>query len=73
MRNYLEELTNEERIESRKLRSQRTKEITEEFTFGHRCSDRAIEFIRKHKDEDFLLVVSYDEPHGPFLCPEEYY
>ena len=46
--------------------------IDADFTFGRRCSDRALDFISKHHDEDFLLVVSYDEPHHPFICPEPY-
>jgi len=72
MRCYLEELTPEERILSRQLESIRHMPVTREFTFGHRCSNRALRFMQEHKDEDFFLVVSYDEPHGPFLCPPEY-
>lgn len=68
MRNYLEELTPEERRLSREARTNDL-EITADFTFGHRCSNRAIDFLAKHHDKDFLLVVSYDEPHHPFLCP----
>src|SRR5699024_3849204 len=41
-------------------------------TWGHRCSDRAIDFLQKAHTDPFLLVVSYDEPHGPFTCPPEY-
>jgi uncharacterized sulfatase len=71
MRNYLEELPEEERIRSRK--SSTAKEgISEEFTFGHRCSNRAIDFLSRYNTSDFFLTVSYDEPHGPFLCPEPY-
>lgn len=73
MRNYLEELTEEERYLSRQTESMETHNITEDFTFGHRCSDRAIDFIRQKKEEDYFLVVSYDEPHGPFLCPKEFW
>ncbi|MHA1915570.1 MAG: sulfatase-like hydrolase/transferase [Promethearchaeota archaeon] len=73
MRNYLEELTEEERLESRRHRGQRSHDISADFTFGYRCSSRAIEFIQQHCHEDFLLVVSYDEPHGPFVCPNKYY
>ena len=40
--------------------------------YGYRCTQRALDFLEKHKDEDFLLVISYDEPHGPALCPIEY-
>lgn len=73
MRNYLEELTEEERYLSRQTESMEQYDIKEEFTYGHRCSNRAIDFIEKHQDEDYFLVVSYDEPHGPFLCPREFW
>ncbi len=75
MRNYLEELTPEERYLSRQTESMEKYDIKEEFTYGHRCSDRAIDFLKKHRDspKDYFLVVSYDEPHGPFLCPREFW
>jgi uncharacterized sulfatase len=69
---YLEELTREERLLSRKpLTPDQIHEygITEDFTYAHRCSNRAIDFLSKYGDEDFFLVVSYDEPHGPSICP----
>ena len=69
MRNYLEELTPEDRLRSRKTSTCRDADMTADLTFGRRCSNRAIDFLHKHADEPFLLVVSYDEPHGPFLCP----
>ncbi|MCL2645477.1 MAG: sulfatase-like hydrolase/transferase [Phycisphaerales bacterium] len=71
MRNYLEELSPEDRTRSRKMSTNRDP-ITADFTFSHRCSNRAIDFLQKHKNEDFLLIVSYDEPHGPCLCPPPY-
>lgn len=71
MRCYLEELTDDERLRSRQASTNR-EGISADFTFGHRCSNRAIDFLEKHADEDFLLAVSYDEPHGPFLCPPPY-
>jgi len=46
--------------------------VTAEFTHAHRTADRAIEFIRRHRHEDFFLVVSIDEPHHPFICPEPF-
>jgi len=71
---YLEELTEKERLLWR--RELKTPEnihkygITEEFTWAHRCSNRAIEFLSKQNGESpFFLVVSYDEPHGPSTCP----
>ena len=68
MRNYLEELDDDERLLSRDVR---TNDLLIEagFTFGHRCSNRAIDFLQSHQEDDFFLALSYDEPHHPFLCP----
>jgi uncharacterized sulfatase len=72
MRNYLDELSPEDRIRSR---DQRTlgQDIRDDFFFGHRCSNRAVQYLEAHRNRDFLLVVSYDEPHGPYLCPKRFY
>ena len=72
MRNYLEELSDSERLLSRTQDGMKEANIAREFTFGNRCSNRAIDFLQKHNNEDFFLVVSYDEPHDPYLCPEPY-
>lgn len=72
MRNYLEELTPEDRLRSRQTKLNEDPGLTEDFCYGHRLSNRAIQFLSNHHDEDFLLVVSYDEPHGPFVCPRPY-
>ncbi|MBS1813374.1 MAG: sulfatase-like hydrolase/transferase [Acidobacteria bacterium] len=71
-RDYLMELTPEERKRSRNAHLSRDPKLEASFTFAHRCSNRAIDFIEKHKNEDFLLVVSYDEPHGPSVAPTKY-
>ena len=72
MRNFLQELNTEERIESRKKLRDGGKEVKAESTFAHRVVDRALDFIEKYKDRDFFLTVSLDEPHGPYRCPEPY-
>ena len=72
MRCYLEELSPEDRVRSRQTRTMYQEEIAADFTFGHRCSQRAIDFLARHATEDFLLVLSYDEPHGPHLCPKPF-
>ena len=72
MRCYLEELTPEERVRSRSPLLNRSPGLKADFTYAHRCSNRAVDFMRKHANQDFLLVVSYDEPHHPYLCPEPY-
>ncbi|HEY3375897.1 MAG TPA: sulfatase-like hydrolase/transferase [Armatimonadota bacterium] len=69
MRCYLEELTPEERLRSRQTTTNMDPDLRAEFTFGHRVSDRAIDFLATSGTDDFLLVVSYDEPHHPYLCP----
>jgi uncharacterized sulfatase len=73
MRLYLEELSPEDRVRSRRAQTMTGDGgISEGFTFGHRVSNRAIDFLEKSGGQDFFLTVSYDEPHGPFLCPEPY-
>ena len=72
MRNYLEELSDDDRVRSRKASTSRDPDLTADFTYAHRCSNRAIDFIEKHKSEDYFLVVSYDEPHDPFICPKPF-
>ena len=72
MRRYLEELSYDDRKNSRSAEVMRQNGVTEDFTFGHRCSERAIDFLKNHSRDDYLLVVSYDEPHGPSVCPEPY-
>lgn len=74
---YLNELTEEQKTLWRTgLGSQSKLEehaITREFTWANRCSQRAEKFLKsRNPDEPFVLVVSYDEPHGPFTCPPEY-
>ncbi len=69
MKNYLEELSDEDRIRSRNPDTAFAEDMTEDFTYGHRCSNRALKFLDNNHDKDFFLTVSYDEPHGPCLCP----
>jgi len=75
-RNYLDSLANdEERSLSRKmLDAKQVAEhgITAEFTHAHRTAAKAREFILRHKHDDFFLVVSIDEPHHPYICPEPF-
>ncbi len=73
MKNYLDELTPEERLKSRKPETMEQEDIPAEFTFAHRCSNRAVHFLEQYQNDDFLLCVSYDEPHHPSLCPDDYW
>ena len=72
MRNYLEELSEADRLRSRQTFSPDAPPVDAGFTFGRRCADRARDFLQRHANEDFLLVLSFDEPHGPCLCPEPF-
>ncbi len=69
MRCYLEELSETERVKSRSPEIAYREGFDETFTFAHRCSDRAVCYLEEHRGQDFFLTVSYDEPHGPALCP----
>ncbi|GAB5561777.1 MAG: sulfatase-like hydrolase/transferase [Synoicihabitans sp.] len=75
-RNYLDSLPDDHsRALSRKVLGPKEVAdygITEEFTHAHRIADRARAYIEAHKDQDFFLIVSIDEPHHPFICPEPY-
>lgn len=73
MRNFLDELTPKERILSRKNMGLRNDDPSEESTFAHRCSNRAIDYLEKYKDKDFFLTLSLDEPHDPSICPRRFF
>lgn len=72
--NYLAELTDEEiglwRNGLNSVEDLQQHGIDETFTWAHRISNRAVDFLRQpaRADEPFLMVVSYDEPHHPFTC-----
>lgn len=72
MRDYLMELSPEDRVRSRDPKTGNDPSWTADMCFGHRVTNRAIEFLADQKGRDFLLCVCYDEPHGPSLCPREY-
>lgn len=68
MKNYMDELTPEERVIARDDSSSE-KGIPADFTFASRITKRALNFMEKFQDQDYFLVISYDEPHDPCLCP----
>lgn len=72
MKNYLDELSTEERYKSRQTETMETENWPQEKTFAHRVSNKAIAFLENHQEDDYFLVVSYDEPHDPFICPEPF-
>ncbi len=47
--------------------------FTESHMWGHRVADRAIDFLEQTGDDPFILAVSFDEPHGPYVAPPEYW
>lgn len=76
MRNFIDELPDAEaRLNSRKNMAEvyfTDGDVKEEDTYAYRCANRAVDFIKKYKDEDFFLTVSFDEPHDPSQCPRAY-
>src|SRR3984957_4570684 len=72
MRDYLSELSPADRMRSRNPETGDDPTWTAEYCYGHRCTNRAVDFLKKHREKNFLLVIAYDEPHGPSLCPIEY-
>lgn len=72
MRNFLDELTPEERVRSRKAMVFHKEDPKEEDTYAHRCTDRALAFIEAYRDKDFFLTLSMDEPHDPYICPKRF-
>jgi uncharacterized sulfatase len=73
--NYLAELSDDQITAWRGIKTLddlRKHAITAEFTWAHRISDRAIRFLEQPDERPFLLVLSYDEPHHPYVCPPEY-
>ncbi len=47
--------------------------FSEENIWGHRVADRALDFLEQVGDDPFLLLVSFDEPHSPYVAPAEYW
>ena len=72
MRDYLSELSPVDRMRSRKPETGLDGSWGEEMCYGHRVTNRAVDFLSRHKGQEFFLAVAYDEPHGPCLCPLEY-
>ena len=72
MRRYLTELTQEERQRSRRPSTGDDPSWTAEKCYGHRVTNRAVDFLANYEGKDFVLAVAYDEPHDPSLCPIEY-
>ena len=71
-RNFLDELTEEERKKSRQPMQTRLDDPKEEDTYAHRCADRAIRFLEEFREKDFFLTLSLDEPHDPSVCPRRF-
>ena len=72
MRDYLNELSPEQRVRSRNSATGKDASWKAEDCFAHRCTNRFVELLKKQKGKDGFLAVCYDEPHDPSLCPIEY-
>lgn len=74
MRNFLDELPDDDaRRLSRKNMVLRRDDPPEEDTYAHRCTDRALRFLEAHREQDFFLTLSFDEPHDPSVCPRRFF
>ncbi len=69
---YLNELTEDQRVLSRQSDSAYEDWLTADFTYAHKTCNRALKFLEHNVDTDFFLTVSFDEPHGPSICPAPY-
>ena len=47
--------------------------VTGEGYLSDDLTERAIEFIRKHRDDPFFVYVPYNIPHSPMQVPDEYW
>lgn len=67
---YLDELGSDaQRVQSRQSESSYEDWMTEDFTYAHKTCNRALDFLADNVGTDFFLTVSFDEPHGPSICP----
>lgn len=39
----------------------------------HKCASKAIELLREHRDEKFLLAVGFVRPHYPMVAPRQFF
>ena len=65
----------ENKIDVLTIEDLETNQIDETFTWAHRISNRAMNYLdtkSPQDDQPFLMVLSYDEPHHPFTCPPQY-
>lgn len=72
MRDYLMELTPEERVLSRKPSSEQSPGWPLDRCYAYRSTNRAIKFVSQNREQDYLFVLAFDEPHPPSLCPRKY-
>lgn len=49
------------------------KKVVEKQYLTFALKDRAIDFMRRHKDSNFLMYVAFNAPHVPFQAPQEYF
>lgn len=52
----------------------RARDLPDDLCWATWSTNRAVDFIGRHagQADPFLLVVSYDEPHPPAICPARY-
>jgi uncharacterized sulfatase len=69
MKCYIDELSDEDKQRSRNINTS-FEGMPDGFTYAEKCTKKAIDYLENHSSKDeFFLTLSYDEPHGPSLCP----
>ena len=56
MKTYLNELSDEDKVKSRDPKEAYKEGFSEEFTYAHRCSDRAIKYLEEHKIQEKQIL-----------------
>jgi uncharacterized sulfatase len=69
-RNYIESLPEHQRPIVRSPNG--IGKVTPDMCFAHQNTERALTFLEQTADDDFLLVVEYEEPHHPWMAPEPF-
>jgi len=72
MRTFLMELSPEDRVKSRQPATSDDPTWPAEKCYAYRVAKRAVDFLKHHGNEEFLLCVAFDEPHGPSIAPRQY-
>ncbi len=72
-RNHLESLPDDEARKRSRLPAHLVPDPDINELYAHGVANRALDYIKRYKQDEFFLTVSFDEPHGPHHCPREFW